>query len=178
MHLTAQGGAASALRGALWSLVALGVVGTALTLAYDRHWGEFWQFVPWATLAVIAIALVAIAARATRMTVRFAQLVAVLTVVSALLGIWQHYDENYNTAPLDARYTDRWDTMSLGERSWAVANGDVGHVPVPSAAVLVPLGIALWMTTTGLASQRPVEVDAPLSYPDGGEGGPTERVRR
>ena len=136
MHFTTGEGTAGTLRRALAFLVALGVVGTALTLAYDRHWGEFWQLVPWATLV---------------------QIIAVLTIVSALLGSWQHYDENYNTAPLDARYTDRWDTMSFGERLWAVANGDVGHVPVPAAAVLVPLGIALWMTTFGLGSQLKVE---------------------
>ena len=76
--------------------------------------------------------------------------------------LWQHYGENYNTAPLDARYTDRWDAMPLIERSWAVANGDVGHVPVPSAAVLIPIALALWMTTLGIPRKR-----ARTTGPDG-----------
>ena len=177
-RLTTRGGTAGTLRGALAFLVALGVLGTALTLAYDRHWGEFWQLVPWATLVLVSLALAALIFRATRKTVRFVQIIAVLTVVSAVLGTWQHYDENYNTAPLDALYTDRWDTMTLGERWWAVANGDVGHVPVPAAAVLVPLGIALWMTTIGLGSQRQVDAGAVRIYPDGGEVGPMKTPTR
>ena len=46
-RLTTRGGTAGRC-GALAFLVALGVLGTALTLAYDRHWGEFWQLVAWA----------------------------------------------------------------------------------------------------------------------------------
>ena len=76
---------------------------------------------PWATLVLISLAMTVLVVRAARATVRFVQIIAVLSIVTALLGSWKHYDENYNTAPLDARYTDRWDTMSFGERLWAAA---------------------------------------------------------
>ncbi len=153
MRLFADEGTAGLLRGALALLVVIGLVGSAVTLAYDRHWEEPWQLAPWITLVLVAAALGAVALRASRVTVRLARVIAVLAVVSALLGLWQHYDENYNTAPLDGRYSDRWDAMPVVERVWVVANGDVGHVPVPSAAVLIPIALALWMTTLGLREE-------------------------
>lgn len=143
-------GPAGALRGAIALLAVIGVVGIAMALAYDRHWEEPWQLAPWITLVLVSAALAALVFRPSRVTVRLARVIAVLAVVSALLGVWQHFDENYNTAPLDHRYADRWDGMNVIERMWAVGNGDVGHVPVPSAAVLIPIALALWMTTLGL----------------------------
>ena len=142
-------GTVGRLRVALLALVGLCVVGTAASLAYDRHWDEPWQLVPWATLGGIVLASVVLLLRVTRITVCFTRVVAVLTIVSALLGLWQHFDENYKTAPLDGDFTQRWGTMSTVERWWAVAGGSVGHVPVLAAGALVPTGLALWMVTTG-----------------------------
>ena len=85
--------------------------------------------------------------------VKLARLLAVLTIIAAILGLWRHFDENYITASLDGRYTERWETMSTGARSWEVSNGSVGHVPVPASGVLVPIGVALGMATIGLGAQ-------------------------
>ena len=146
-------GSAGALRAGLLLLVAFGVVGTAVVLAYDRHWDGIWQLVPWATLAAIGLVLVALLVRPTRTVVWTARMLAVLTIVAAVLGVWRHFDENYNTASLDARYTDRWETMTTGARLWSVTNGSVGHVPIPASGVLVPIGAALGMATIGLGAQ-------------------------
>ena len=43
-------GTAGTLRVAMLLLVVLGVVGTAVALAYDRHWDGTWQLAPWAML--------------------------------------------------------------------------------------------------------------------------------
>lgn len=144
------GGTTGALRAGLLLLVAMGVVGTAGVLAYDRHWDGTWQLVPWAMLAGVALALTAFTVRPTRAVIWLVRAIAVLTIVAALLGVWRHFDENYMTASLDARYTDRWETMSTGARVWSVTNGSVGHVPVPASGVLVPMGVALGMATIGL----------------------------
>ena len=143
-------GTTGALRAGFLLLVVLGVVGTVGVLAYDRHWDGTWQLVPWGICAGISIALAAILVRPTRSMVWLARILAVLTIVAAILGEWRHFDENYNTASLDIRYTDRWETMSASERWWEVTNDSVGHVPILASGVLVPIGVALGMATIGL----------------------------
>ena len=63
---------------------------------------------------------------------------------------WRHFAENYKTAPLDQRYSYTWDSMSMPERLWEVANGSVGHVPVIIALSVVPVGLALALATIGI----------------------------
>ena len=79
-------GTTGTLRAALLLLVALGVVGTALVLAYERHWDGTWQLVPWATLGGVSIALAVLLVRTTRATVWFARVLAVLVILAAVLG--------------------------------------------------------------------------------------------
>lgn len=146
-------GAAGTLRGAMALLVVISILSVAVALAYERHWEEFWQVVPWATLVLSGLALVALVLRTSRATIRIARIVAVLVLVTALLGLWRHFDHNYVTAVMDQDYADRWEDMPVVERVWTVANGSVGHVPVPAAGALVPVGVTLWMTTLGLGEQ-------------------------
>ena len=96
--LFGQEGAAGGLRAGLLLLVALGVAGSALALAYERHWHSAWQLAPWITLGVITVAAVALAVRPAATTIWLARAVAVLAIVSAALGVWQHIDANYNVA--------------------------------------------------------------------------------
>jgi hypothetical protein len=42
----------------------------------------------------------------------------------AAVGVWRHVVANYDTDPLDQRYSLRWDAMPLAERSWLAANGE------------------------------------------------------
>ena len=93
-------GPAGALRVAILALVAVSVFGTAAALAYDRHWDEPWQLVPWGTLAGITLAAAAFLIRVTRLTIWLAKAMAIITIVVAGLGGWQHFNENYKTAPL------------------------------------------------------------------------------
>ena len=148
------------LRATLLLLVVLGVVGVAVMLASERHWDGVWQFVPWATLVGIIIALTALLFHTTRETVWLARVLAVVVIVVAVLGVWQHFDENYTTAPLDARYSESWETMSVGSRLWEVTKGSVGHVSVPTAAALVPIGIALAAATIGIEESTPAATRA------------------
>ena len=153
-------GAAGTLRGAMALLVVISILSVAVALAYERHWEEFWQLMPWATLVLSGLALVALVLRTSRATIRIARIVAVLVLVTALLGIWRHFDHNYVTAVMDQDYADRWGEMPVVERVWTVANGSVGHVPVPAAGALVPVGVTLWMTTLGLGEQSRRKTEA------------------
>lgn len=93
-EMVGRDGAAARLRTGLLLLVAVGVVGAILALAYDRHWLSPWQFAPWVTLGIVIVATSALAVRQTALTVRLARVVAVVTIVSALLGVWQHISAN------------------------------------------------------------------------------------
>ena len=86
-------GTTGTLRAALLFLVALGVGGTAVVLAYERHWDGTWQLVPWVTLGGVCIALVALLVRPTPATVWLARVLAVLVIVAAVMGLWRHFDE-------------------------------------------------------------------------------------
>ncbi|MDE2694925.1 MAG: hypothetical protein OXH97_00205 [Chloroflexota bacterium] len=92
-------GEAARLRAGLLLLVVLGVVGTALALAFDRHWQSPWQMAPWVTLGAISIAWIALVLRPTASTVWLVRAVAVLTIVVAALGVWQHAEANYDAGP-------------------------------------------------------------------------------
>ena len=94
IDLAGREGAAGGLRAGLLLLVVLGVVGTALALAYERHWQSAWQLAPWLTLGIVSAALVALVVRQTAATVWLARAAAIVAIVSATLGVWQHVDAN------------------------------------------------------------------------------------
>lgn len=70
-----------------------------------------------------SFALAALLVHTKKAMIWLARQIAVLTIVMAVLGIWRHFDENYNTASLDSRYTERWETMSTETRLWSVTVG-------------------------------------------------------
>ena len=146
------------LRASLLWLVFIGIIGAAIALAYERHWDGYWQLVPWATLGVILIALLAIVLFPSASTRKLVLLVSAATIIVSCLGLWQHFDENYQAASLDASYSDRWEDMSLFDRVWEVSKGSVGQVPIYAAASLIPIAIALAMSTIGIGQrERPDE---------------------
>lgn len=115
--MVGRDGAAARLRAGLLLLVALGVVGTSLALAYDRHWLSPWQFAPWIVLGIVIAATVALAVRQTAVTVRLARVVAVLTMVGALLGAWQHIAANLDPDSHDHQQEDRRESMTSAQDS-------------------------------------------------------------
>jgi hypothetical protein len=146
--------------GMLW-LVFIGIAGLAVLLAYERHWDGYWQLVPWAVLALILVSFLALVLVPSSATRNLAHLVAAATIIASCLGLWQHFDENYEAAPRDSNYAQRWDDMSLVDRVWEVANGSVGDVPIYAAAALIPIALALSMSTIGIGYR-----DRPDEYVD------------
>ncbi len=145
-----QRGRADVLRVVLLVLVVLGVAGTAGELALERHWHDWIQLLPWVAVGGVCIGLAALLVRVSNITVWLARMLAVLAIAMAVVGIWQHLAANYDTAPLDGRYTDRWESMSLAERWWEVGRGEVGPAPMLAAGVLLQIGLALGGATIGL----------------------------
>ena len=151
-------GAAGGLRAGLLLLVVLGVVGSALALAYERHWLSPWQLAPWITLGIISAAALALVVRQTTTTVRLARAVAILAIVSAALGVWQHIDANLgeDSAAHDHSHHSHGDEEEQADASMVdVMTGSAGHAPVPAALAIAPVGLALGLATIGLGGRRP-----------------------
>lgn len=154
-------GAAGGLRAGLLLLVALGVAGVALSLAYERHWLGAWQLAPWITLGLVIVGIVALAARPTPTTVWLARTVAALAIVGGVIGVWQHIDANHNAGTAAEQDSHDGHSHSHGNEADAtsptlgdVMTGAAGHAPVPSALAIAPVGLALGLATIGLSGRR------------------------
>lgn len=148
-------GAAGGLRAGLLLLVVLGVAGSALALAYERHWLSAWQLAPWVTLGIISAATLALVLRQTTATVRLARAVAILAIVSAALGVWQHIDANLATEPAEDGHSHSHGPKEPGASMVDVMTGSAGHAPVPAALAIAPVGLALGLATIGLGGRQP-----------------------
>ena len=154
-------GAAGGLRAGLLLLVLLGVTGSALALAYERHWQGPWQLAPWITLGIVIAAAVALSVRPTAAMVWLARTVAALAIVSGAIGVWQHIDANYNAGTVAEQDSHDHHSHSHGSEAESsepsmgeVMTGAVGHAPIPAALATAPVGLALGLATIGLAGVR------------------------
>ncbi|MCY3883236.1 MAG: hypothetical protein OXG61_14090 [Chloroflexi bacterium] len=154
-------GAAGGLRAGFVLLVALGVVGSGLALAYERHWQGPWQLAPWVTLGVVLVATAALMVRPTGAMTWLARTVAALAIVSSAIGVWQHIDANYATgtaAEQDSHghhdHSHGNETDASGPSMGDVMSGAAGHAPIPAALAIAPAGLALGLATIGLGGRR------------------------
>ena len=154
-------GTAGGLRAGFVLLVALGVVGNGLALAYERHWQGSWQLAPWITLGVVVVATAALVVRPTGAMVWLARTVAALAIVSAAVGVWQHIDANYDAGTGEGQdshdhhdHSHGNETGTNGPSLGDVMSGAAGHAPVPAALAIAPVGLALGLATIGLRGGR------------------------
>jgi hypothetical protein len=154
MSSTSRPDPARALRGGFLALSLASAAVTAIELAMLRHWNGVEQVIPWIVLAVVAVTALALAIHPSRATVATARLVGLGTFVASAFGVWSHVHSNYETAPLNARFTDRWPSMSEPSRWWAALNGSVGASPALAPAALAFAGLCLTLATVGLAHRQ------------------------
>jgi len=140
---------ADVLRSGLMVVAASSVIGTAVELGMERHWSTTVQLIPWAALGVVAVAIVGLLTRPSPASVRGVRVVAAAVMLTALFGVWEHVDANYNAGPLDGRYSATWDAMSPWSRWWAAATKAVGPSPVLAPAVLAEAGLCVALATVG-----------------------------
>lgn len=137
----------SRLRRCLLLLAALGVVATAVELAMLRHWNTFVQLIPWFSLALVAAAIALVVARPSAGRIRVVRVLALVVLLSALFGIYEHTVANYDAGPLDFRYATKWATMSSGSRWWAAFIESVGPSPALAPLVLAWLSLCVVFAT-------------------------------
>lgn len=154
-------GAARGLRTGLLLLVVLGVVGSAMALAYERHWQGPWQLAPWITLGIVVAATAALMVRPTTAMVWLARTVALLAIVSSAIGVWQHVDANYDAGAAaqqdshdDHGHSHGSEANSTGPSLGDAMTGTIDHAPVPAALSIAPVGLALGLATIGLGGGR------------------------
>ncbi len=130
----------------LAGLAGLSVIGTGLELAAERHWETWVQRLPWAAVIVTAglVVLVLLSSRRADFAVR---LVAGVVLGLSVFGIYEHVQANYETAPLDFRYTEKWEDMSSLDRWWAAASKAVGPAPPIAAGILAQSVLLLLLAT-------------------------------
>jgi hypothetical protein len=142
------------LRLGLLALAALGIVGTAAELAALRHWDGPVQLVPWLALALLGTGVVLVWRRPSPGTIRAARAAGALAAAGAMYGLYEHVAENYHAGALDAVYGPKWASMRLVSRLWAAATGGVGPAPILAPAVLVQIGLCLFLASIGHPALR------------------------
>lgn len=133
-------------RGLLW-LAALTTAGILIELAAERHWTQAIQLVAWGAVGVIAVAIALVAWSPSRGRVQVARILAIVVMLSALLGIWEHIEGNHDSGPLDAQYGDTWDGLSESTRWWLALSKTVGPSPPLAPGALAQAGLCVLLVT-------------------------------
>jgi hypothetical protein len=145
-------------RGLLW-LGVLTIVGLSLELAMERHWTQPIQLVAWGALAAVAVAIGLLLGAPSRGRVRLARILAVVVVLSAVLGIWEHIEANYEAGPLDYQYANTWDDLPESTRWWLALSKAVGPSPPLAPGALAQASICVLLATL----RHPALRDEPLA---------------
>lgn len=133
------------LRRGLLGLAALTTAGITLELITERHWTQRSQLIAWAALVVLALAIALLRGQPSATRVRTAQTIALLVVVAAVIGVWQHIAGNHEAGPLDYHYLQTWEGLSAASRWWLAARKARGPSPplAPGALVQAALCVLL-----------------------------------
>lgn len=140
-------GTVAILRRGLLGLAGLTIAGIALELAIERHWTKPSQLIAWAALVALAAAVGLLVRAGQSWRVRAAQALAVVVMLSALLGIWEHVEGNHNAGPLDANYAQTWDGLAPSSQWWLALSKGVGPAPSFAPGALAIAGLLVLLAT-------------------------------
>jgi hypothetical protein len=135
------------LRGSLAALTALGIVGTAFELASLHHWNGATQLVPWFALLVLAGALLLHVRQRDR--VHLVRGLGLLVLVASVYGVLEHALVNYESGPLDQRFTETWTALSPWLQWWYAITRTVGPAPTLAPGMLGQAAATLMLATIG-----------------------------
>lgn len=153
--MRAEDGASPLLRRGLLALAAATTLGLALELAAERHWTQPVQWIGWAALGLTLVAVGLLLGRASSARILAARILAAVVVASALLGVWEHIESNYDAGELDQVYGPQWETRSESSRWWLAMSKSVGHSPPLAAGALAQAGACVLLATLRHPARRP-----------------------
>lgn len=138
----------------LFGLVALGILGAASELAFERHWQSAQQLIPWAALLVLAAALVLLAVDGSPLTVRVIRWLALAVLLASAFGVYAHISANHDMGAFDPRHADTWQTLSPLTQWWYAMTKSVGPAPPLAPGMLAQSALLLLLTTLTPAKAR------------------------
>ncbi|MFB9207327.1 hypothetical protein ACIBIZ_49545 [Nonomuraea spiralis] len=138
----------------LFALVALGILGAALELAFERHWQTWQQFIPWVALLALAAALVLLALDASRLTLKTVRGIALVVLLASAYGVYAHIAANHDMGAFDPRYADTWETLSPLTQWWYALTKSVGPAPPLAPGMLAQSALLLLLTSLAPARAK------------------------
>ena len=122
----------------LMVLFLVGAVGTGVELWLLEHTEDYWQWVPLVLLGLSVVVVGLVAATRRAWALRTFQGVAALMVVSAGIGVWQHYSGN----------TEFELEMYPSRRGWELFWESLkGATPALAPGMMLHLGLLGFLTT-------------------------------
>ena len=135
------------LRRGLLGLAGIMTLGIGVELAVERHWTQPIQLVAWGSVGGLAVALTLVAWAPSRNRVRAARVLAVLVVLSAILGVGAHVYANYDAGVLDQQYSSTWDRLPEVTRWLLAMSKTVGPSPPFAPGALAEAGLGVLLAT-------------------------------
>ncbi|MGW0802665.1 hypothetical protein [Nonomuraea sp. NPDC002799] len=132
----------TALRLGLLALVAIGIMGAAAELAFERHWQSPVQLIPWVALVLLAAGLVLLLAAPRAITV--VRVLAAVVLLASVYGVFMHVSVNHGSGAFDPA----WDTLSPLTQWWYALTKSVGSAPPLAPGMLAQAALLLLLTST------------------------------
>ncbi|MFI7707657.1 hypothetical protein [Nonomuraea sp. NPDC049480] len=149
-HRRAHAGRLS-LRLGLLALVAIGIAGATLELAFERHWQSPVQLIPWATLALLTVALVLLAVSDSPRTLTVVRVLALVVLLAAAYGVFVHVSVNYGAGASDSE----WSTLSPLTQWWYALTKTVGFAPPLAPGMLAQSALMLLLASLTSKKREP-----------------------
>ncbi|SDJ46249.1 hypothetical protein [Nonomuraea jiangxiensis] len=132
----------------LLALTAIGIMGAAAELAFERHWQTTTQLIPWAALVLLVLALVLIATGDSPGRVTVARWLALAVLLASAYGVFVHVNVNHGAGAFDPA----WDGLPPLTQWWYALTKSVGDAPPLAPGMLAQSALLLLLTT--LAAKR------------------------
>ncbi|MEQ4722384.1 hypothetical protein [Nonomuraea sp. B19D2] len=127
----------------LLGLVAIGILGAALELAFERHWQSPVQLIPWAALALLGLALALLLLRDSPRATTVVRVIALVVLLASAYGVFMHVSVNHGAGAADPA----WDALSPLTQWWYALTKSVGQAPPLAPGMLAQSALLLTLAT-------------------------------
>ncbi|GAA3255261.1 hypothetical protein [Nonomuraea helvata] len=127
----------------LLGLAAIGIMGAALELAFERHWQSPVQLIPWAALALLGFALALLSLRDSPRTTTVVRAIALVVLLASAYGVFMHVSVNHAAGAADPA----WDRLSPLTQWWYALTKSVGQAPPLAPGMLAQSALLLTVAT-------------------------------